>query len=179
VLPDLDARPIASRAIACALFLLVLAAFTLPFAVVAADLRRAEGNGIEFAIGEPKMSGHYVHDSYEGEVERLVDYAQPVALAALLTLLAGVLLVWIPWKWGPAAGITFAALGLGALVWFHQAVNSAGTFAGTEYRGGYWISLGLVLVAGVWSVLLFVRTPFWWRADTGPRRDYFTSSDEY
>jgi hypothetical protein len=178
MLSDLDERPLAARALACALFLLVLAAFTLPFAVVTADLRRAEGNGIEFAIGQPAYSGHYVHDSYRGEVERLVDYAQPVALVALVAFVAGVLLVWIPWKWGPAAGMVCAALGFGALVWFHQAVNSAGTFAGTEYRGGFWISLGLAVVAGLWSVLLFLRTPFWWRADTGPRRDYFASIDE-
>jgi len=179
VLTGLDQRPLAARAVACALFLLVLSAFTLPFAIVTADLRRAEGTGIEFALGTPSYSGHYVHDSYKGEVERLVDYAQPVALVALVAILAAVALVWIPWKWGPAAGITFASLGFGALVWFHQAVSSAGTFAGTEYRGGFWISLGLVLVAGLWSVVLFLRTPFWWRADTGPRRDYFAPTDEF
>jgi hypothetical protein len=178
MLRELAERPLAARAFASALFLLVLAAFTLPFAVVTADLRRAEGTGVEFALGTTQLTGHYVHDAYEGEVETLVDYAKPVALVALAAVVAATVLVWAPWKWGPTSGFTLAGIGLVALVWFHQSVNSAGTFAGTAYRGGFWLAAGLVIVAGAWCVVLFARTPFWYRADTGPARDYFASPDE-
>ena len=170
-------RPLVTRALACGAFALALLALALPFATITSDLRRSEPSGLELALGDASYTGHYVHDAYRGQVELLVAGGETPALVAFVALAAAVAFVWLPWRLGPAAGVAFGALALLALFVFYQRTGASFSFAQSDRRYGYWLTVLALAGATGWSALVLARTPFWWRPDTGGYRDYFASRD--
>ena len=177
MLAALADRPLAGRALASALFALVLASFALPWATIASDRRRSEPSGIALALDRPSYSGRYVHDAYRGEVERLVADGHAAALVAIVIVAAACVLVWLPWRLGPAAGVALAVLTGLAFLGLYQATRSTYSFADTDRRFGFWLALLLLVAAGAWSAAFLARTPFWWKPGESSNRDYFASRD--
>lgn len=169
-------RPAVARLAGCALYALVALAFLLPFLQSTTDARAGKATGVELARGEPSLTGRYVHDAFEGQVEQVFSDGRAPALVALVAALAGLALTWLPYRIGPAAGSAAGLAGLGAMFVLYQQAGSA--FALTSWRPGFWIAAAAFLVAGGWALAVAVRTPWWWppRAEDG-RRDYFASTD--
>ena len=166
-------QPLAARALAAALFALAVLAFTLPFVSVVADRRTAEATGFELATRSVTFHGTYVHESYRGETERWIRRGEVPSLIALVSLMAALALVWIPYRTGPVAA---SALGVFALLTFYalsQRVGSAESFAVTDRRFGFTFAVLFTLPATVWSVYLLANTPFWRKPNLAGRRDYF------
>ncbi len=178
MLASVAERPLLARAVAFGLFALVLGVFALPFATLTSDLRRAEPSGLDLATGGTSFSGRYVHDAYRGQVERLVDDGRGPALVALVFIAAALVLVWLPWRLGPAAGVGLAFLALLALLGLYQATRSTFSFAQTDRSAAYWLTIACLFAAGGWCAFVLARTPFWWKPEARPARDYFHSSDE-
>ncbi|MDQ4018825.1 MAG: hypothetical protein M3188_03190 [Actinomycetota bacterium] len=168
-------RPLVVRLVAAVAFAAALVAFTLPFIAVSSDRRAGEGTGIELARGEPTYFGHYVHAAYEGQVETPLRDGRLPALVALVATAAAAILVWLPWRLGPAAGTTAGLVALAAFAGLFQATTTLYGLAETDRRYGFWAAgLGLTL-ATAWSVVAAVKTRWWLRspAPDPARRDFF------
>jgi hypothetical protein len=156
-------------------FAAALVAFTLPFVAVSSDRRAGEGTGIELARGDPTYSGHYVHAAYEGQVETPLRDGRLPALVALVAAAAAAILVWLPWRLGPAAGTTAGLVALAAFAGLFQATTTLYGLAETDRRYGF-SAAGLALtLATAWSVAA-VKTRWWLRPPPPPdpaRRDPF------
>lgn len=167
-------RPLVVRLVAAVAFVAALVAFTLPFVAVSSDRRAGEGTGIELARGDPTYSGHYVHAAYEGQVETPLRDGRLPALVALVA--AAAILVWLPWRLGPAAGRTAGLVALAAFAGLFQATTTLYGLAETDRRYGFWAAGLALTLATAWSVVAAVKTRWWLRPPPPPdpaRRDFF------
>ena len=164
-------RPLFVRLFVSAAFVVAGLAFTLPFMAIYSDRRAGEGTGVELALGEPAYSGAYVHEAYEGQVEGPLRDAR---LPALVALVAAVL-VWLPWRLGPAAGTTAGLVALLGLAGLFQATTTLFGLAATDRRYGFWLAGIALAVATTWSTAVAVKTRWWLRppAPDPARRDFF------
>ena len=135
-----------------------LAAFLLPWLTVTADLRRAEATGLELVTGDAEFTGHYVHDAWRGEVEKIVENAQTWALPLFVVVVAALALVLIPLRaaWCVALGATGVAVVL-ALFWF-QAASSTFSPPDSNRHFGMWVALALLVLAAV-PMIVRLREP--------------------
>jgi hypothetical protein len=126
-----------------------LVAFLLPWLTVTADLRRAEATGLELVRRDVEFTGHYVHDAWRGEVEKIVEHAQTWALPAFIASAVALVFVLIPLRatWWAALGATGAAAIL-TLLWF-QAASSAFNPPDSSRSFGMWLALALLVLAAV------------------------------
>ena len=174
---DLAHRPLPARLVATALFGLAALAFLLPFLRVTADRRVGEATGWELASKSVEYSGTYVQLAFEGEVERWTVAGEAPALIAFVALVAAAVLVWIPFRVGPAVASGLGLLALFALFGLYLRVDSLLALADVHRRYGLAVSAFLTLAASAWSVLAAVETHYWWRPPEGDRhkRDYFAA----
>ncbi len=165
-------RPLVVRLVAAVAFAAALVAFTLPFIAVSSDRRSGEGTGIELARGEPTYFGHYVHAAYEGQVETPLRDGR---LPALVAPAAAAILVWLPWRLGPAAGTTVGVVAVAALAALFQATTTLYGLAETDRRYGFWAAGLALMLATAWSVVAAVKTRWWLRPPPPDpaRRDFF------
>jgi hypothetical protein len=141
-----------------AAFLAASTCFVFPFLVIAIDERLGRGSGVELAAGDADVSGRYVHDAYEGQVEDGMDLAQLPAAVAFVALLAGALGTWIPGRKGFWLGLGAGVIALVGLLWMRQALSGPQLLAEVELRYGYWLSTVGVLGVAALSVFLLYRT---------------------
>jgi hypothetical protein len=132
--------------------------FLLPFMIVTVDERRGEGTGVDVATGNAEVSGRYVHDAYEGQVEEGLDLAQLPAIVALVAVLAGAVGVWLPGRRG--FWVALAATGAGLLggFWIRQALSGQQLLAEVEWQYGYWLATALILGSAALSAFLLYRS---------------------
>jgi hypothetical protein len=132
--------------------------FLLPWLTVTADERRAEATGLQLVTGDPELTGHYVHDAWRGEVEKIVGNAEVWALPAFVAVLAALGLTLIPHRlaWWAALGATGVAAVLG-LLWF-QASSSTFNPPDSNRGGGVWIALAFLVLAAV-PIVVRLREP--------------------
>ena len=134
-------------------FLGAAVCFLLPFLVVTVDERRGEGTGVEVATGDAEVSGRYVHDAYEGQVEEGLDLAQLPAVVAFVAVLAGAVGVWIPGRLGFWVGLGAAGAGLLGAFWLRQAMSGQQLLAEVEWEYGYWLATVLFLGSAAFAAL--------------------------
>jgi hypothetical protein len=135
-------------------FLGAAVCFLLPFMVVTVDERRGEGTGVEVATGDTEVSGRYVHDAYEGQVEEGLDLAQVPAVVAFVAVLAGAVGVWLPGRRGFWLGLGAAGAGLLGAFWLRQALSGQQLLAEVEWQYGYWLATVLFLGSAALAALL-------------------------
>jgi hypothetical protein len=170
---ELADRPIAARAVACALFLAALFSFMYPFVTVTADRRSATATGFELAMHDVTFEGTYVQESFRGEVEHWIGNGQGPALVAFVMLLIAAAFVWIPWRGGPMVASVATLIAVLFMFALYQRVGSIAALAETQRHGGYWVALCFALAGGLWSTYVLIRTPWWWKPDLSGHRDYF------
>jgi hypothetical protein len=139
-------------------FLGAAVCFLLPFMVLTVDERRGEGSGVELATANAAVSGRYVHDSYEGQVEEGLDLAQLPAIIAFVAVLAGAVGVWIPRRNGFWLGLTAGGGGLLGLFWLRQALGGPELLAEVEWAYGYWLATVLILASAALTAFFLYRT---------------------
>lgn len=170
-----DQRPYVARGVASALFAVAALCFLLPFVRAVSDVREGRATGIQFVTGGGDLSGHYVHDAYEGETEAFLDRGQVPSIIAFAATLLGVVAAWIPWRSGAAAAFSLAAIALLALGGVYLAAGNAYEPAVQDWRYGFWL-IALVEASTVaWTYLLARATPWWWAPPETPPRDYFAA----
>ncbi len=172
-----DGRPYVARGVASALFAVAALCFLLPFVRAVSDLREGRATGLQFVTGDGELSGHYVHDAYEGETEAFLERGRVPAIIALAATLAGIGVAWIPWRSGAAAAFSFALvapLGLGAV---YLAAGNQYEPAVQDWRYGFWLAAAAQTLTVAWTFRLLRATPFWWGPPAVPPRDYFASRD--
>jgi hypothetical protein len=140
-------------------FLLVAACFLLPFLRVSVDPRRADATGVELMSGDAVITGRYVHDSYRGEVESLVDDGRPFAAFAFGCTVAGFALAWLRGSKASWAGVILAILGLLGMLALWQATTPAFEPPESDHRYGFWLGTAAFLVAAAWSVVRVRHEP--------------------
>lgn len=151
-------RPRQLKLLLSAAFLAAATCFVFPFLVLTIDERLGRGSGVELAAGNADISGRYLHDSYEGQVEDGMDLAQlPVAFAFVATL-AGALGTWLPGRKGFWLGLGSGVVGLVGLFWLKQALSGPQLLAVVELRYGYWLSTVAVLGVTALSGVILYRT---------------------
>lgn len=145
--------PLRPRLLASAAFAASAASFLFPFLTATVDERRAEATGIDLVTGTPSLTGTYVHASYVGHAETLVDLGRFPAIAVFAAAAAGALLAWLPTRTALRGGIAATVAGLagwGAL--WAATTPGPSLLASADHRYGFWLAGGLLLVAGGWSV---------------------------
>jgi hypothetical protein len=146
------------KVVLTAAFLAAAVCFVLPFVVVSIDERLGRGSGVELASGDAAISGRYVHQSYEGQVEDGVELAQLPAGVAFGAVLAGAVGAWLPKRNGFRLALAAGVVGLLALLWMRQALSGPNLLAEVAWRYGYWFSVVVVLAAGAAASLFLYRT---------------------
>jgi hypothetical protein len=141
-----------------AAFLAAATSFVFPFLVLTIDERLGRGSGVELAAGDAEVSGRYVHDAYEGQVEDGMDLAQLPAAIAFVALLAGALGTWVPRRKGFWLGLGAGAVALMGLLWLRQAVSGPQLLAVVELRYGYWLATAAILGVTALSGFILYRT---------------------
>jgi hypothetical protein len=171
------ARPLPARLVTTALFALAALSFVLPFLRVTADRRVAEATGWELATKSIEYSGTYVQLAFQGEAERWATAGEAPALLAVVLLVAAAVLVWLPWRVGPAVASGCGALALFMLFALYLRVDSQLALADVNRRYGLAVAALLSLAGTVWATLVAVETHYWWRPPEGDRhrRDYFAA----
>ena len=148
-----------ARLAAALLVLGGIACFALPWVTVNEDTRRAHATGFELVRREVTITGSYVHDSSEGDVEVVVHNAETwarIAFALLVVALGLLLAPWRPLEWG--AGIV-AGLGTLALLAWTQAATADVPPPDGDRHGGFWVALLLSTLALVPLVGLVRHRP--------------------
>ena len=170
-------RPLPARVLATLLFGLAALSFALPFLHVTADRRVAEATGYELATKSIRYSGTYVQLAFEGEAERWATAGEAPALLALVLLVAAAVLVWIPWRVGPAVAFGCGVVALLALFALYLRVDSQLALADVNRRYGLAIAAVLTLAGTAWATLVAVEARYWWRPsdEDRHRRDYFAA----
>jgi hypothetical protein len=139
-----------------AAFLAAATCFVFPFLVIKIDERLGRGSGVELAAGNADVSGRYVHDSYEGQVEEGMDLAQLPAAFAFAGMLIGALGTWLPGRKGFWLGLGAGAVGLLGLFWLKQALSGPQLLAEVELQYGYWVgTLGVLGVTALAGFILY------------------------
>ena len=171
------ARSVPARLVATALFALAALSFLLPFLRVTADRRVAEATGWELATKSVQYSGTYVQLAFQGEAERWATAGEAPALLAVVLLVAGAVLVWLPWRVGPAVAFGCGVLALFMLFALYLRVDSQLALADVNRRYGLAVAALFSLAATVWATLVATETRYWWRPPEGDRhrRDYFVA----
>jgi len=171
------ARSVPARLVATGLFALAALSFLLPFLRVTADRRVAEATGWELATKSVEYSGTYVQLAFQGEAERWATAGEAPALLAVVLLVAGAVLVWLPWRVGPAVAFGCGVLALFMLFALYLRVDSQLALADVNRRYGLAVAALLTLAGTVWATLVAVETRYWWRPPEGDRhgRDYFAA----
>jgi hypothetical protein len=141
-----------------AAFLAAAVCFVLPFVVVSIDERVGRGSGVELASGDADISGRYVHQSYEGQVEDGIEVAQLPAGVAFGAVLVAAVGAWLPKRTGLWLALAAAVLGVLALLWMRQALSGQNLLAEVAWRYGHWSSLLVLLAAGAAASLFLYRT---------------------
>jgi hypothetical protein len=167
------ARRVAGRAVASGIFLFAALVFSLPFLSVDADRRHAEATGWELVTSNVRFSGEYVQEAFRGEAENWAHAGEAPALIAFVLIVLGLTLVWLPWKVGPCVALSCAGLALVSFYALYQRIGSRFALAITHHRVGLILAIILTALAFLWSLLLLLREPYWWRARKGEYRDYF------
>jgi hypothetical protein len=115
-----------------------------------------------------------VHEAYEGQVEGPLRDARLPALVALVATLVAAVLVWLPWRLGPAAGMTAGLVAVLGLAGLFQATTTFFGLAATDRRYGFWLAGIVLAVATTWSTAVAVKTRWWLRPPPDlARRDFF------
>ena len=171
------ARSVPARLVATALYALAALSFLLPFLRVTADRRVAEATGWELATKSVQYSGTYVQLAFQGEAERWATAGEAPALLALVLLVVAAVLVWLPWRVGPAVAFGCGVLALFMLFALYLRVDSQLALADVNRRYGLAVAALLTLAGTVWATLVAVETRYWWRPPEGDRhgRDYFAA----
>lgn len=141
-------------------FLGAAVCFLLPFMIVTVDERRGEGTGVELATADAHVSGRYVHDSYEGQVEEALDLAQLPGIVSFVAVLAGAVGVWLPGRRGFWVGLGAAGAGLLGAFWLRQAMSGQQLLAEVVWEYGYWLATVLFLGSAALAAL-FVYLSSW------------------
>jgi hypothetical protein len=141
-----------------AVFLGAAMCFLLPFLVLSIDERVGRGSGAELATGNADVSGRYVHDSYEGQIEEGMDLAELPSAVALFALLGGAVGAWLPSRKGFWLGLAAALAGLLGLFWLRQALSGPSLLAEVELQSGYWLATVAVLGVTALSGFILYRT---------------------
>ena len=153
---QLAARPLPARLVATGLFALAALSFLLPFLRVTADRRVAEATGWELATKSIQYSGTYVQLAFQGEAERWATAGEAPALLAVVLLVAAAVLVWLPWRIGPAVAFGCGVLALFMLFALYLRVDSQLALADVNRRYGLAVAALLTLGATVWATLVAV-----------------------
>ena len=172
-----DTRPYVARAPASLLFTVIALTFLLPFVSAVSDRRHGSATGVELMTGEGSLSGRYVHDVYEGEVEEFLERGRVPAAFVFIVAVAGIAVAWIPWRTGAAAAFSLAILALVGLGWLHQAVSSQYEPSVQDWHFGFLHALIAALLTVTWTLELVRATRFWWGEPEPPPRDFFAPRD--
>ena len=132
--------------------------FLLPFLVVTVDERRGEGTGVELVTGDAEVSGRYVHDAYEGQVEEALDLVQLPAAIAFVALVGGAVGLWIPGRRGFWVSLAAAGTALLGGFWMRQALSGQQLLAESHWQSGYWLATLLILFSGALAAFLLYRS---------------------
>jgi hypothetical protein len=141
-----------------AVFLGAAMCFLLPFLVLSIDERVGRGSGVELATGNADVSGRYVHDSYEGQIEEGMDLVKLPSAVAFFALLVGAVGAWLPKRRGFWLGLAAAIAGLLGLFWLRQALSGPSLLAEVELQSGYWLSMVAVVVTTAIAAFILYRT---------------------
>ena len=136
----------------------VLASFLLPWLTVTADERRAEATGLELVTGDVGYTGHYVHDAWRGEVERLVENGEAWALPAFVAVGVALAFVLLPWRLAWWAGLAVTAVALVLILLWLQATSSAFNPPEPNREWGMWVALALLALAAL-PIVTRLREP--------------------
>jgi hypothetical protein len=134
------------------------ASFALPWLSVTMEQRRGRATGIELVRERPDLSGRYVHESSEGEVENALENGSLWARIALVLVGVTLVLALVPWRpatW--AAAVSWVLTCLGLLAWT-QAVTKAFVPPYVDRLAGFWFTLGLSATVVVPLVALLRET---------------------
>jgi hypothetical protein len=139
------------------LFLVAVVAFVLPFVTAAAPDRTGRATGLELVRGAPVYEGSYTHQSFEGEVEELMDNGSLPARVGLGAVLLALGLACLARRRTFIAALLAAALALIALVWIRSATATSYSPPTTTLRYGFWLTGALLLLAAAYAFLLLRR----------------------
>jgi hypothetical protein len=145
------------RLIASLVFVMAAACFALPFLSVSVDERHGEATGIQLVREDEDLRGRYVHDSFRGEVERLVNRGELPAKIVLGLVAVGIAVAWMPGRWGLRLPLAAALLGLLGMAVFMRTTMPPFSPPDSDRRYGFWL-LGLLLVAAAtWCIVRLRR----------------------
>jgi hypothetical protein len=150
-------RAVFERLVASLVFVMAAACFALPFLSVSVDQRRGEATGIQLVREDEDLQGHYVHDSYRGEVEQLVNRGELPAKIVLAFAVAGIAVAWVPGLWGLRLPLAAALLGLLGMAIFMRTTMPPFTPPDSDRRYGFWLLGALLVAAGTWCIVRLRR----------------------
>jgi hypothetical protein len=147
-----------ARIAAVALLAASAACFALPWLSDTMEERRGRATGLELVRDRPELSGRYVHESSEGEVENAFENGSLWARIALV--LVGVTLVLVLVTWRPATwiGAVFWGLTTLSLLAWTQAVTKEFVPPYVDRLSRFWLTLGLSATVIVPLVVLLRET---------------------
>ena len=167
--PDASPARLPERLALAGLIGLGLLSFVLPYVTVSASGREGKATGIQLVAGRPDFRGDYLHEAFEGEVEELIGNG---SLPARIAFGAAVLAIGAlatrgrrRYAWSGLA----LALSLLGLVWVRRGTSTAFTPPESELRYGFWVTVALLVLAGVYAWVAYRREKR--RAEEGDEDD--------